>query len=158
MKLCCCLYVYHVCVHVCLCTYKYVCILAHVCVLRIDACNCTMRYHHACMCMHAISGLGPRYLYGRWFQIVAATIYRGAARRAQQIGYAAEHICRSDPCDTSFPHVGRMLWRAQRMPGRDVNAMNQNHLVSRWLSGDYADLTHLVQEMTQFRKGNYRLY
>ena len=29
-------------------------------------------------------------MYGKWFYFVVATIYRGIARREQQIGYAAE--------------------------------------------------------------------
>ena len=36
---------------------------------------------------------------GKWFKFVAATTYLGVARRAQQIGHAAEHICRSGFCD-----------------------------------------------------------
>ena len=36
------------------------------------------------------------YIHGKWLQFVAANKYRGVARRAQQVGYATEHICRSD--------------------------------------------------------------
>ena len=32
-------------------------------------------------------------LHSKWFSFMAAAVHRGMARRAQQIGYAAEHIC-----------------------------------------------------------------
>ena len=36
------------------------------------------------------------HIHGKWFEFVAAAIYRGIARRVQQIGFAAVHIWRSE--------------------------------------------------------------
>ena len=47
-------------------------------------------------------------IYGKWLQFAAANIHRGIARRAQEIGHAAEHIRRSDFCNIWFHRFGRM--------------------------------------------------